>query len=234
MMSSAASGAADFPPSANSTEGRRRPSPGQNPVKPASKSSASRSSSPAASKLGGKGVKGREGEQAVQEEAREVRVRGAAAVRGAETEAVWETEERIDCPPPPDTRRALRLPCVNRDSSATQPDGSYGGVVRGEEREREAAAGGEYVGCGPAFWGGGCLQSELIQFHINKRLKKSGRMQRTASVETQPGPAAQATSAADEPVTQQNEALQDEIERLEDENEDLKVCLLYMRKCMKH
>ncbi|XP_056097190.1 protein SOGA3-like isoform X2 [Rhinichthys klamathensis goyatoka] len=227
MMSSAASGAADFPPSADSTEGRRRPSPGQNPVKPASKPSGSRSSSPAASKLGGKGVKGvkgREGQQAAQEEAREVRVRGAAAVRGAETEAVWETEERIDRAPPPDTRRALRLPCVNRDSSSAQPDGSYGAVVRGEEREREAAAGGEYVGCGPAFWGGGCLQSELIQFHINKRLKKSGRMQRTASVETQPGPgpAAQATSAADEPVTQQNEALQDEIERLEDENEDLK------------
>ncbi|XP_077074805.1 MTCL family member 3b isoform X2 [Siphateles boraxobius] len=227
MMSSAASGAADFPPSADSTEGRRRPSTRQNPVKPASKPSGTRSSSPAASKLGGKGVKGvkgREGEQAAQEEAREVRVRGAAAVRGAETEAVWETEERIDRAPPPDTRRALRLPCVNRDSSSAQPDGSYGGVVRGEESVREAAAGGEYVGCGPAFWGGGCLQSELIQFHINKRLKKSGKMQRTASVETQPesGPAAQATSAADEPVTQQNEALQDEIERLEDENEDLK------------
>ncbi|XP_039508166.1 protein SOGA3 [Pimephales promelas] len=227
MMSSAASGAADFPPpSVDSTEGRRRPSPtpGQNPVKPASKPSGSRSSSPAASKLGGKGVKGREGPRAAQEEARVVRVRGAAAVRGAETEAVWETEERIDPAPLPDTRRALRLPCVNRDSSSAQPDGSYGGVVRGEEREREAAVGGEYVGCGPAFWGGGCLQSELIQFHINKRLKKSGRMQRTASVETQPGPgpAAQATSAADEPVTQQNEALQDEIERLEDENEDLK------------
>ncbi|XP_067301679.1 microtubule cross-linking factor 3-like [Pseudorasbora parva] len=219
MMSSAASGAADFPPSADSTEGRRRPSTGQNPVKPASKPSSSRSSSPAASKLRGKGIKGREGEQVAQE-GREVRVR--AAVHGAETEAVWETEDRIDRAPPPDTRRALRLPCVKRHSVSAQPDGSSGGVVSGREREREAAAGGEYVGCGPGFWGGGCLHSELIQYHINKRLKKSGRMQSTASGETHPGPAAQATSGADESVTQQNEALQDEIERLEDENEELK------------
>lgn len=227
MMSSAASGAADFPPSADTTEGRRRPSPGQTPAKPASKPSGSRSSSSAASKLGGKGIKGREGEQAAQG-ARVVRVRGAAAVHGAEAEAVWETEERVDRAPSPDTSRALRLPCVHRDSCSEQAGGSSGGGVRGRERQSEAAAGGECVGCGPAFWGGGCLHSELIQYHINKRLKKSGRMQRKASGETQPGPvpASQAASGADEPVTQQNEALQDEIQRLEDENEDLRVCLL--------
>lgn len=122
--------------------------------------------------------------------------------------------------------RAAR--CVYRASTETS-----GGGVRGRERQSEAAAGGEYVGCGPAFWGGGCLHSELIQYHINKRLKKSGRMQSKASGETQPGPvpvpAAQAASGADEPVTQQNEALQDEIQRLEDENEDLRVCLLCLR-----
>ncbi|XP_016146300.1 protein SOGA3-like isoform X2 [Sinocyclocheilus grahami] len=211
MNSSAASGAADFPPSANRTEGRRRPSPGQTPAKPASKPISSRSSSSAASKLGGKGIKGREGEQAAQG-ARVVRVRGAAAVHGAETEAVWETEERTDRAPPPDTHRALRFQCVNRDSSSEQPDGSSGGGVRGRERLlREEST-----------WAAGCLQSELIQYHIDKRLKKSGRMQRKASGETQPGPAAQATSGVDEPVTQQNEALQDEIQRLEDENEDLR------------
>ncbi|XP_016097891.1 protein SOGA3-like [Sinocyclocheilus grahami] len=223
MMSSAASGAADFPPSADITEERRRPSPGQTPAKPAIKPSGSRSSSSAASKLGGKGTKGREGEQAAQG-ARVVRVRGAAPVHGAEAEAVWETEERIDRTPSPDTSRALRLPCVHRDSCSEQAGGSSGGGVRGRERQSEAAAGGEYVGCGPAFWGGGCLHSELIQYHINKRLKKSGRMQRTASGEAQPGPVpdAQAASGADEPVTQQNEALQDEIQRLEDENEDLR------------
>ncbi|XP_016310130.1 protein SOGA3-like [Sinocyclocheilus anshuiensis] len=225
MMSSAASGAADFPPSADITEGRRRPSPGQTPAKPASKPSGSRSSSSAAAKLGGKGTKGREGEQAAQG-ARVVRVRGAAPVHGAEAEAVWETEERIDRTPSPDTSRALRLPCVHRDSCSEQAGGSSGGGVRGRERQSEAAAGGEYVGCGPAFWGGGCLHSELIQYHINKRLKKRGRMQRTASGEAQPGPGpvpdAQAASGADEPVTPQNEALQDEIQRLEDENEDLR------------
>uniref|UniRef100_A0A671QYB3 SOGA family member 3b n=1 Tax=Sinocyclocheilus anshuiensis TaxID=1608454 RepID=A0A671QYB3_9TELE len=181
--------------------------PDKPPPNRPSKPIGSRSSSSAASKLGGKGIKGREGEQAAQG-ARVERVRAAAAVHGAETEAVWENEDRTDRAPPPDTNRALRLPCVNRDSSSEQPDGSSGG--------------GEYVGCGPAFWGGGCLQSELIQYHIDKRLKKSGRMQRKASGETQPGPAAQATSGVDEPVTQQNEALQAEIQRLEDENEDLR------------
>uniref|UniRef100_A0A8C2FGF8 Uncharacterized protein n=1 Tax=Cyprinus carpio TaxID=7962 RepID=A0A8C2FGF8_CYPCA len=184
MISSAASGAADFPPSANRTEGRRRPSPGQTPAKPASKPIGSRSSSSAASKLGGKGIKGREGEQAAQG-ARVVKVRGAAAVHGAETEARLVLGA---------ARRLLRWRCEG-------------------ERQSEAAAGGEYVGSGLAFWGGGCLQSELIQYHINKSLKKSGRMQRKSPGETQPqpGPAAQATSGVDEPVTQQNEALQDEI-----------------------
>lgn len=143
-----------------------------------------------------------------------VKLRGAAAVRGAETEAILETEERIDPAPPPDTPRALRFSCVKRDSSAEKLDRSPGGV-----RGRQAAAGGEYVGCGPAFWGGGCLQSELIQYHINKRLRKSGSMQRQAPGETQAGAGAQ----ADEAVTQQDEAMQEEIERLEDENDELKV-----------
>lgn len=129
-------------------------------------------------------------------------VRGLAADRGAETaapDALWETEERLERPPPSD---ALRFPCVRRDD----------GGVRGSVNESEAAAGGEDAGCGQAFWGGGCcLQSELRQFHINKRLRRSGGMQ--------PGSAAQAAS---ESVTQQNEALQDEIERLEEENEELK------------
>uniref|UniRef100_A0A3B5MDS8 SOGA coiled-coil domain-containing protein n=1 Tax=Xiphophorus couchianus TaxID=32473 RepID=A0A3B5MDS8_9TELE len=30
------------------------------------------------------------------------------------------------------------------------------------------------VGCGPGFWKEGCLQSELIQFHLNKSLGKKG------------------------------------------------------------
>ncbi len=180
MMSSAASGAADFPPPADTTEGRRRPSPGQIPTKPASKPSGSRSSSSAASKLGGKGIKGREGEQAAQG-ARVVRVRGAAAVHGAEAEAVWETEERIDRAPSPDTSRALHLPCVHRDSCSEQA----GGGVRGRERQSEAARR-RVRGLRAGLLGRGCLHSELIQYHINKRLKKSGRMQRKASGETQP------------------------------------------------
>ncbi|XP_056304824.1 protein SOGA3-like [Danio aesculapii] len=215
MMSSAASGAADFPPSsADGTEGRRRPSPGQTSAKPASNPRGSRSASSTASKPGGKSTKGREGEQ----DTRVVKLRGAAAVRGAETEAILETEERIDRAPPPDTRRALRFPCVKRESSAENLDRSPGGV-----RGRQAAAGGEYVGCGPAFWGGGCLQSELIQYHINKRLRKSGSMQRQTPGETQAG------TQAEEAVTQQDEVLQEEIERLEDENDELKSTIEEMR-----
>ncbi|XP_057219225.1 protein SOGA3-like isoform X1 [Triplophysa rosa] len=207
MMRSAASGAADFPPSADGRRRARTPSPGQTPSEPASRPSGSRSSST---------TKGSNGEQA-----RLVRVRGAAAVRGAETaapgtDALWETEERTERQPPSNARRSLRFPCVRRDASPERP----GGGVRGRVNESEAAAIGEDAGCGQAFWGGGCcLQSELRQFHINKRVRRSGGMQREASAETQPGSAAQAAS---ELVTQQNEALQDEIERLEDENEELK------------
>ncbi|XP_065125099.1 microtubule cross-linking factor 3 isoform X1 [Paramisgurnus dabryanus] len=216
MISSAASGAADFPPSADSGDGRRgprTPSPGQTPSTPASRLSGSRSSSSTAPRPGGKGTREPEGDHA-----RLVRVRGAAAVRGAETgagtDAVWETEQRIERPPQSDSRRSLRLPCVRRNASQEQS----GAVVRGRARESEAAAGGEYVGCGPAF----CLQTELIHFHINNRFRRVGRMQRKASEETRPGSDAQAASVTAESVTQQNENLQDEIERLEDENEELK------------
>lgn len=218
MMRSAASGAADFPPSADRRDGRRRartPSPGQTPSEPASRPSGSRSSSTTASSRGPDG-----------EQARLVRVRGAAAVRGAETaspgtDALWETEESIERPPPSEARRSLRLPCVRRDASPERP----GGGVRGRVNESEASAGGEDAGCGQALWGGGCcLQSELRRFHINKRVRRSGEMQREASAETQSGSGAQAAS---ESVTQQNEALQDEIERLEEENEDLKVWLRF-------
>lgn len=89
------------------------------------------------------------------------------------------------------------------------------------------------VGCGAGLglglWRGGCLQAELIQFHLQKRLKRSGaKMQAKAdnmgaeeAALGEPEPAAEATEAGS--VTQQDQALEDEMERLIEENEDLKV-----------
>ncbi|TRY54511.1 hypothetical protein DNTS_009217 [Danionella cerebrum] len=213
MMSSAASGAADFPPPADGNEGTRRASPGRTLVKPGPEPRRG----PSASKPGGKAVIGRDeapGSGAV-------KARGAAAVRGAETE---EADERSDPKPQAETRRTLRLPCVRKNASREQLEDSTGA---GGSRRGEASAREEYVGCGPAF----CLQSELIQFHINKRLRRSGGMQRGASAEAPPGPeqGVQAPREADEPVTQQNEELQEEIDRLEDENEELKNTIEEMR-----
>ncbi|XP_030643217.1 protein SOGA3-like [Chanos chanos] len=255
-MNSTASGAADFSAADNSAGRRqqRTPSPAW-PGDAASKSATKGISSRSASVTSKQGTKVSKGSSVSgfrsngSRERRVVTVRGAASAAvhpdGAETDAtctsgvdaVWETEERVDYPPP-DSRRSLRLPCFRSNTQSrlisVQPDGSSG-VVKGKGKprvgeEREATDGcgktnvGEYVGCGPALWGGGCLQTEIIQYHINKRLKKGVKMQsKTSSAPAAQGetePAAQATSA--EPMTQQDQALQDEIERLVEENEDLK------------
>uniref|UniRef100_A0A672RG47 SOGA coiled-coil domain-containing protein n=1 Tax=Sinocyclocheilus grahami TaxID=75366 RepID=A0A672RG47_SINGR len=86
------------------------------------------------------------------------------------------------------------------------------------KRETARADGGKQaaksaVGCGPGFWREGCLQSELIQFHMNKSLKKeSGMPAKTATEAHRPS----------EALPQPNQELQEEIERLEDDNEYLK------------
>ncbi|XP_008430311.1 protein SOGA3 isoform X6 [Poecilia reticulata] len=90
------------------------------------------------------------------------------------------------------------------------------------------------VGCGPGFWKEGCLQSELIQFHLNKSLgKKGAKMQaKPASPpasEPEPEPELCPEPAAPQPAAQPDERLQEEIERLEDENEDLKIEIEEMR-----
>ncbi|KAK6489387.1 protein SOGA3 isoform X1 [Huso huso] len=80
------------------------------------------------------------------------------------------------------------------------------------------------VRCGPGFGKEGCLQSELIQFHINKRLKKCGKMHtKTANTqETDSQSEVPAEGINMETVTQQDQNIQNEIARLIDENEDLK------------
>ncbi|XP_010780880.1 protein SOGA3-like isoform X1 [Notothenia coriiceps] len=86
------------------------------------------------------------------------------------------------------------------------------------------------IGCGPGFWKEGCLQSELIQFHLNKSLGKKGTKMQTKSA----SPPASELELSPEPecpqsAPQPDQGLQDDIERLEDENEDLKIEIEEMR-----
>uniref|UniRef100_A0A4W5K9I4 MTCL family member 3a n=2 Tax=Hucho hucho TaxID=62062 RepID=A0A4W5K9I4_9TELE len=94
------------------------------------------------------------------------------------------------------------------------------------------------VGCGPGFWREGCLQSELIQFHLNKSLKKGGGKMKTKT----PSPPEPVTETAEpedlspeaivnepEPVPEADQLFQEEIEKLEDENDELKTEIEEMR-----
>uniref|UniRef100_A0A3B3VRX6 MTCL family member 3a n=1 Tax=Poecilia latipinna TaxID=48699 RepID=A0A3B3VRX6_9TELE len=60
------------------------------------------------------------------------------------------------------------------------------------------------VGCGPGFWKEGCLQSELIQFHLNKSLGKKGAKMQTKSASppaSEPEPELSPEPAAPQPYT---------------------------------
>ncbi|XP_052435253.1 protein SOGA3 isoform X1 [Carassius gibelio] len=154
--------------------------------------------------------------------------RGAAAVHGSGAES-------------PTLRRAEKSKSIeDRSSSTEEPyttDESGLGVVSDQpsstkssqgKREAARADGGKTakssVGCGPGFWREGCLQSELIQFHMNKSLKKeSGLPVKTPSSPlTEPQPPSADTNRPSEASPPPNLELQEEIERLEDENEYLK------------
>ncbi|XP_029928793.1 protein SOGA3 [Myripristis murdjan] len=79
------------------------------------------------------------------------------------------------------------------------------------------------VGCGPGFWKEGCLQSELIQFHLNKSLGKKGtKMQAKSASPPSSEPELSPEPGSPQPTPQPDQRLQEEIEKLEDENEDLK------------
>lgn len=181
---------------------------------------------------------------------REPEGRGGAAVHpdGAEAAALGTNradavEEKPINLSAPARRYTLQLPCLKADSSqhflpqrapsATSPAAE----VRGRRAAEESERGGVSVGCGPGLglglWRGGCLQAELIQYHLQKRLKRrranmqtntdNMRCEEAAVGESQP--VAEATEAGS--VTQQDQdqdqAFEDEMERLIDENEDLKV-----------
>uniref|UniRef100_A0A3Q3KIK8 SOGA coiled-coil domain-containing protein n=1 Tax=Monopterus albus TaxID=43700 RepID=A0A3Q3KIK8_MONAL len=79
------------------------------------------------------------------------------------------------------------------------------------------------IGCGPGFWKEGCLQSELIQFHLNKSLGKKGtKMPAKSTSPPASEPEMSPEPDSPQPAPRPDQGLQEELERLEDENEDLK------------
>ncbi|KAI4801614.1 hypothetical protein KUCAC02_019497 [Chaenocephalus aceratus] len=184
---------------------------------------------------------------------REPERRGGAAVHpdGAEADVVRANRADAVGEAPTDSsasarRSVLPLPCLKGDSSRrllpSRGSFSFHAVVRegtpGEEGGRSRERSGASAGCGLAslgLWRGGCLQAELIQFHLQKRLRRSGaKMQNKTenmgpeeAAEGEPGPAVQETEAGC--VTQQDQAFEDEVERLLDENDDLKCEIEEMR-----
>lgn len=121
-----------------------------------------------------------------------------------------------------------------------QPSSSKSSQSKGKSQKTEGVAGGSKqttkhpVGCGPGFWREGCLQSELIQFHMNKSLKKEGG----AQAKTANSPAKEtmelsleAAGRPSEAVSKMDEQLQVEVERLNDENDELKVRTADRAKC---
>ncbi|XP_066539457.1 microtubule cross-linking factor 3 [Hoplias malabaricus] len=79
------------------------------------------------------------------------------------------------------------------------------------------------VGCGPGFWREGCLQTELIQFHMNKSLKKEGAAQNKTSPPKETMELSHPSAdSLPEPVSKMDLESQIEIERLEEENDNLK------------
>uniref|UniRef100_A0A3P9LF00 SOGA family member 3a n=1 Tax=Oryzias latipes TaxID=8090 RepID=A0A3P9LF00_ORYLA len=165
---------------------------------------------------------------------------GAAAVHAAGAEsptqsrpaaAAQETGETprpaADAPltPRADPSRVVSdQPCASK-SPKLKNKTPKGGEASGAKKSSKSA-----VGCGPGFWKEGCLQTELIQFHLNKSLGKKGtKMQ--AKFASPPASEPELSPEPDSPqrAPQPDQNLQDEIERLEDENEDLKTEIEEMR-----
>ncbi|KAF3702739.1 Protein SOGA3 Precursor [Channa argus] len=178
---------------------------------------------------------------------REPESRRGAAVHPDGAEADLVRPNRADASAEPAARRsALRLPFLKGDSSerllsdralssSSVKEKAKKSGEEGSRGHRSGASVGCGAGLGLGLWRGGCLQAELIHFHLQKRLKRSGAKMQTKSENMvteeaaleEPEPAAEATEAG--PVTQQDQAFQEEMERLLEENEDLKLEIEEMR-----
>ncbi|XP_068199379.1 microtubule cross-linking factor 3-like [Antennarius striatus] len=240
-------------PSADHSGGRRRQhrAPQEGTTKPAPGHPDRTGLHPHAGRR--KAFPGRESLRSADGREREPESRGGAAVRPGGAEADVDTANRADAgedltdSSAPTRRSLLRLPCISGQASVFSLPGrasSSGSVeerarTAGEEGGRKETSGvslGCSAGLGAGLWRGGCLQAELIHFHLQKRLRRRGAKMQTeteglgaeeAAME-EPEPAAEATEAV--PVElQEDQALEDEVERLLEENEDLKCEIEEMR-----
>uniref|UniRef100_A0A3B4UEZ5 MTCL family member 3a n=1 Tax=Seriola dumerili TaxID=41447 RepID=A0A3B4UEZ5_SERDU len=169
--------------------------------------------------------------------------RGAAAVQatGAENPtqsrpaaaATPEDSPRLaaDAPSPSraDPNRVVSdQPCASKSPKLRSKNPRGGEAVAATSGNKKSSKG--TVGCGPGFWKEGCLQSELIQFHLNKSLGKKGtKMQAKSASPPASEPELSPEPDSPQPAPQPDQRLQDEIEKLEDENEDLKTEIEEMR-----
>lgn len=161
--------------------------------------------------------------------------RGAAAVQppGAESPTLLRSTaaaaaaerggaQTLDAADPP--RVVSDQPCASKSPKlrSKNPRGGEASAATGGSKKSSKST----VGCGPGFWKEGCLQSELIQFHLNKSLGKKGAKMQMKSASP---PASEAELSpepdAPQPAPQPGQQQQDEMEKLEDENEDLKASL---------
>lgn len=157
--------------------------------------------------------------------------RGAAAVQAAGAESptlLRSASADRGGAQTPDSAEPSRVvsdqPCASKSPklrSKNPRGGEVSAATSGSKKSSKST-----VGCGPGFWKEGCLQSELIQFHLNKSLGKKGAKMQMKSA-SPPASEAELSPEPDspQPALQPGQRLQDEMERLEDENEDLKVPL---------
>ncbi|XP_077950306.1 microtubule cross-linking factor 3 isoform X11 [Gasterosteus aculeatus] len=210
-------------------------------------------SKPVASKQGGGGGGGRNsrGHSPVST-GRERQATGAPAVRGAAAvQAAGAESPTLGRPPadrggihtPEDSPRLVADASSPNRVVSDQPCASKSPKLRsktpkgGEASPAAAAATGgskksskSTIGCGPGFWKEGCLQSELIQFHLNKSLGKKGTKMPT-KLATPPASEPELSPEPDcpKPAPRPDQTLQEDIEKLEDENDDLKIEIEEMR-----
>uniref|UniRef100_A0A8C9ZAU1 MTCL family member 3a n=1 Tax=Sander lucioperca TaxID=283035 RepID=A0A8C9ZAU1_SANLU len=143
-------------------------------------------------------------------------VRGAAAVQAAGAES------------PTLSRPAAAADRGGIQTAEDSPHPNRGEAAAATSGNKKSSK--STIGCGPGFWKEGCLQSELIQFHLNKSLGKKGTKMQTKSAspptsEPELSPERDSPRAAPQPDTR----LQENMERLEEENEDLKIEIEEMR-----
>ncbi|XP_014118764.1 PREDICTED: protein SOGA3 [Pseudopodoces humilis] len=116
--------------------------------------------------------------------------------------------EGAAAPPPKQWRgKAGRSPLKGAGEAAPAPPSSSGAG-----KGRGAAAG------GGGYWKEGCLQSELIQFHLRKGLAAAAQMQTKGSNHSS-GSSSSAASAASAAAAPE---MEEEMEKLREENESLK------------